>query len=336
MKSLFLLAACISCTQFSHAVEVHEPKSHILKSVEFNSIDEQVKTLGAVEFIIDLGASRDDVFELSARRKGLTLEDGREITVFGYNKEAGVIIGSVAPVSYVSVTGADGGKILAQFFDEKNEIIAPSTDQIQVFDLNFKPLEFEYTPALAPKGIAMDVSLLIDVSGSMQNALNDVTRASRDFLSALPDFTRCSVLTFGSTVERLTNVDPAKRKSCPESLSVLDAGLVVNGATALHRAIKDALEDNKASESKLPKLTIILTDGQDTENPEISVDKMNALKKDSNSKILIFWAGSYSPDYLKGLADIESVSGNHITSDLEEFFRSIGISINGLQTITIK
>ena len=335
MRYLILVAACLCCAQIAPAIEVQEPQSQILKSIEFSSIDDQLRALGAVKFIVDLGAARDDVFELKARREKLTLDDGRNITTFGYNEEAGVMIGAVSPISNVSITGKENGKILALFHDAENHIVAPNRNHIRVFDLDFKPLEFEYTPALPPNDVTVDVSLLIDVSGSMASALPDVTRASSNFLSGLPDFTRCSVFTFGSSVERLTDADPAKRRPCPESLNVLTGGLTANGTTALHRVIKESLEDHEKAQSQLPKLTIILTDGKDTENPEITVEKLSALKKDSNSKVLIFWAGLYNPDYLKGLADIESISGKQITRDLEAFFRTIGMSINGLQTIAI-
>jgi hypothetical protein len=336
MRTFTIYTVCMCFTFLANASEIREPKLDVLKSVTFTSIDDQVKTLGKVDFIIDLSASQDDVFELKLRRTKLSLQDGREVTAFGYHKEAGVIIGAVAPVSRVIITGEENDSILAQFYNTQNEIIAPSFKQIQLFDLDFKPLKFDYQPASQPKNVVMDVSLLIDVSGSMEAALQDVTNASREFLSELPSFTRCSVLTFGTEVTRLTEAKPTDRSSCPESLNTLNQGLSASGTTALHRVLYDTLEDNKSISSTLPKLTIVLTDGQDSQNPEITAKQLIALKHESNSKILIFWAGSYDLSYLKGLADIESVSDQQVKQNLEAFFRSIGISINGLQTITLK
>ncbi len=336
MNNPILFATLLGLATIAGAIEINEPADHSFTGITFTSVDDDIRTLGTPEFVIDLSAARDDLLELKARRSELKLGNGKPISVFGYNKDINIMIGASDPVKHLSVVGTDQDNILALFYDQDNAIIAPKLDQIQLFDLDFKPLAFTYIPAQKPTNQFLDVDILIDVSGSMENALAGVTDATRQFMKELPTFTRCSILTFGTTVERLTDHDPSKLKPCPNSLDVLMGGLKASGATALHRVIKESLEGGNTKVRKLPKLSILLSDGVDTENPEITLDQLKSLKDKSNSKVLIFWAGSYDPDYLKGLADIETISDYDIESDLSRFFTSIGISINGMQSITIK
>ncbi len=331
MKILFLIPTLI-LTSAAYAIEVSEPEPQEMKSISFTSPDDKVKTLGTAEFILDLSAGYDDMIELAARRQNLTLANGEPVSAFAYSKEAGVIIGSVAPITQISIREGKDNLVFALFHNDKNEVLVPRRDQVQIFDMNsFKPVEFDYTPLSQPKNASMNVDVLIDISGSMENALPAVRYATNGFMSGLPSFTNCNIFTFNDMVTRLTpNALPCVR--AVRWLPNFKAG----GKTALHSAIKNSLEGHAAQKTKYPALTIIVTDGKDTQNPEITLQMLKELKAKSHSKILVFWAGSYDPNYLQGLADIEMTSDKNIQTDLERFFTSIGISINGLQTITLK
>jgi len=329
----FISGLCLVCA--AHAVEVIEPSVH---TAQFNitSPDDTVATLGKVSIIIDLAAEHDSLFELQIRRKNLQLEDGRAVSVFGYNKEGGVIVAASAPVTHISVAGVQGKDILALFHNDHNEVIAPNKKDVRLFDLNFNPISFDYSPATPPINIGMDVSILIDHSGSMSGHMPDVIQATRDFMSSLPDFTRCHVLTFNEKVTLLTSAEPGRLSSCPNSLQAISRPIKAEGGTALFYALENAFNQSMTTHSQLPHLVIVLTDGVNNQPHTLSFDQLVALKNRSNGKLLTFWVGSYDPAHLKGLADLESVSGANIKNDLDMFFHSIGVSVSGLQTLIMQ
>jgi uncharacterized protein with von Willebrand factor type A (vWA) domain len=181
----------------------------------------------------------------------------------------------------------------------------------------------------------MDVSILIDRSGSMDNHMQDVMDAARRFMSDLPDFTRCHVLTFNDQVTRLTPDNPQRLRSCPDSLWAVSKSVTAEGGTALFSAIDEAFLQTDGGAGALPHLVIVITDGVNNQTSRLNQEELIALKGTSGSKLLTFWAGSYDPSHLKGLADVETVSSADIRGDLDAFFHSIGVSVSGLQTLTI-
>ncbi|GAB1256170.1 hypothetical protein NBRC116494_06720 [Aurantivibrio plasticivorans] len=333
MSKHFILALPFVLAAHAQAIEIIEPQVHEFKSVSITSSDDQVATLGQVSFIVDFSAARDNLFELEIRREELKLKDGRNSEVFAYDKDAGVIIAASAPVSHISISGKNGSDVLALFHNAKNEVIAPRPNDIRLFDLNFQPLDFSYTPALTPSSMRMNVTILIDRSGSMAEAMPSVLTATRGFMANLPDFTRCRIFTFGADVQSLTPHDPAQLSACPQSLWVLNRPIHVGGGTALFSAIHQGLAIKDTPKSTLPNLVIVLTDGINTQGSPYTLFDLADLKKQSNSKIMTFWAGAHNPAYLKGLADIESVSTRNVKTDLDIFFHTIGVSVSGMQTL---
>lgn len=317
------------------AIEIIEPEINAFEAITISSRDDQVSTLGEVSFIVDFSATHDDLFSLSIRRKNLRLQDDREVEVFAYDKGAGIIVAAAAPVSHISISGRNGAEISALFHNANNQVIAPAPADIGVFDLSFNPLDIAYAPTLPPSAMNMDVTILIDRSGSMLDAMPSVLSATRDFMANLPDWTQCHIFTFGSDVERLTSSDPDQLSPCPQSLWVLNQPIAVGGSTALFEAINQGLAIN-AGHSALPNLVIVLTDGVNTQKATFTKAELISKKQILKSKVLTFWAGSYSPTHLQGIADYESVSTLNVKADLDKFLQTIGISISGIQTLTIK
>ena len=125
--------------------------------------------------------------------------------------------------------------------------------------------------------------------------------------------------------------------SCPDSLWAISQPIKTGGNTALFSALQAAFTlKAKSKRWSIPHLVIALTDGLDNQPISLTHKQLIALKKSSNSKLLTFWAGSYDPSHLQGLADHETVSRQNIKSDLEAFFHSIGVSVSGLQTLRLK
>jgi uncharacterized protein YegL len=217
------------------------------------------------------------------------------------------------------------------FYNANHEILAPPKHTIKLFDLNFKPLIFEYSPAQLPsKDIKMDVSILLDRSGSMGGSMQMVQTATQEFMKQLPSFTQCSVLLFGSTVVPLTQTP----LPCSASGSLLSAPIAAEGLTALFAALETGLGLHAAA-TGLPHLVILVTDGLNTENHVLSKEQIITLKKSTNARVMAFWAGAYDHEHLKGIVDFESVSTSNIKNDLDAFFSSIGVSVSGIQTLTL-
>ncbi len=339
LKRLFVLVFCFFVNP-AFAIEVIEPQELQTTSIEISDPDVLTKTLGTVSFQIDLSAAHDDLLALKVRRSDLKLKDGRSFTAFGVHKKAGVIIiagGDVTHLSIASVSdkqkGRDAGVL---FYGANNKVISPKLKDIAVFDADFKPLSFNYTPMKSLGSLHMPVAIALDTSGSMDWHLGAVVSATRDFMKKLPGSARCQIFTFSNDVVRLSDNGMSYLKSCPYMIYHLNKPLKAGGATALYKAIETGFEsDIQGFVTDLPNITIVVTDGINTANYGQTLESLNATKAKTNSKLFVFWVGNYETGHLKGLADLEIVSTNNLDADLQNFFQSLGVSISGLQVLHI-
>lgn len=331
MKRSYLaacIAALISVNTF--ALEVSEPKVPMAEKIVITSPDDFVLTLGKVNIFIDLAAEHDTLFELQLRRAELKLEDRRKSSAFGYSKSGGIVLIAGEPVTHISVTGVENGRVSAIFYNKDHEIIAPPKKSMRVFNLDLNPLEFDYAPAQPPsKDFKLDVAVLLDRSGSMYLQMNMVQSATQTFLKELPSFTMCSVFTFGNIVEALTQ----SQMPCSSATTLLNNPIMPEGMTALASALDRGMNSRTTHAQGTPNLVIVVTDGISTE--PMDKQKLLAIKNATNSKVLVFWAGFHDPEHLKGLADLEIKSSAEIKKDLDAFFTSIGVSVSGMQTLTL-
>jgi hypothetical protein len=82
-------------------------------------------------------------------------------------------------------------------------------------------------------------------------------------------------------------------------------------------------------------ITVVVTDGINTVPYAGTRDSLKATKSAGASKLFVFWAGHHEPGYLNGLADLEIVAGQDLQKELVRFFRALGISISGMQSLHI-
>ncbi len=322
------------------AVEIIAPIELQISEFKISDPDVLTKTLGTVSFQIDLSAAHDDLLALKVRRSDLKLKDGRSFTAFGVHKKAGVIIiagGDVTHLSIASVSdkqkGRDAGVL---FYGKDNKVISPKLKDIAVFDADFKPLDFNYTPMKSLSSLHMPVAIALDTSGSMDGHLGAVVSATRDFMKKLPGSARCQIFTFSNDVVRLSDNGKRYLKSCPYMIYHLNKPLKAGGATALYKAIETGFEsDIQGFVTDLPNITIVVTDGINTADYGQTLESLKATKAKTNSKLFVFWVGNYETGHLKGLADLEIVSTNNLDADLQNFFQSLGVSISGLQVLHI-
>ena len=47
------------------------------------------------------------------------------------------------------------------------------------------------------------------------------------------------------------------------------------------------------------------------------------------------WAGARAPEHLRGVADLELVSTRDLIGELKAFFRTVNVTINGMQTLHV-
>lgn len=325
---LFLLFLGVN----AHAIEVVTPKNQTAQFI-IKSPDETVTTLGKVDFIIDFVSSNDSLKELKIRRQHLMLADGRPVTVYAYNEASGTILGATHPIAHISISAVQGKKVMALFYNEAYEVVAPDKKDIQVFSDNFKTLSFDYQTNLPAPSLTVDVSILIDRSGSIGKHMPDIINETRNFMQSLPDFTRCHVFSFGSEVTRLTPIDVNKTVPCAQSLFVFDKTMVVGGATALYAALDKALQAPKHSTTT--QLIVVVTDGINTVGHRLSLAQLNDIKLQRGASVLVFWAGDYKAEHLQRIANYQTASTQGVKQDLDRFFSSISTAISGMQTLRL-
>ncbi len=343
--SITFIVFLISSTAF--AIEIITPKEIQKSIILINDPDQNIKTLGQVAFQIDLSAAHDDLLALKVRRSDLTLKDGRKFTAFGVHKDAGIIIIAGGEVSHISIasvniasasvnnsSGTRDASVL--FYGENNEVISPSPNDISVFNAEFEPLVFSYTPLQTPGSLDISVSIALDLSGSMAGHEAALARATKTFMLGLPEFTKCQITVFSNDVYHLTPQDYNKLTSCPSSAYILDRPLKANGATALYKAIKTGFQSGSHRLNKsFPNIALVITDGVNTVDYGETIASLKLDKTLNNSKLFVFWAGNYQKGYLNGLADLEFVSTQNLDHELNKFFNSLGVSLSGLQVLHI-
>ncbi|MBL3588675.1 MAG: VWA domain-containing protein [gamma proteobacterium endosymbiont of Lamellibrachia anaximandri] len=323
------------------AIEVITPQELQTSVIRIGDPDRHIKTLGKVAFQIDLAASHDNLLALKVRRSDLKLKDGREFTAFGVHKNERIIILAGGDVTHVSIASVEN-KIRTKdaqilFYGKDNEIISPKAKDIAVFNTNFEALDFTYTPQQTPGSLEIPLTIALDTSGSMYAHMSTVVPATRDFMRALPDFTRCQLLSFNNDVRHLTPRGSKGQANCPSSAYILNSPLQAGGATALYKAIETGFTLAPFSKkSDFPNIVVVVTDGVNTVNFAGSSSSLKKAKKTSNSKLFVFWAGNYEKDHLQGLADKELVSTQNLDQELTSFFSSLGVSLSGLQTLKIE
>ncbi|MCP5230233.1 vWA domain-containing protein [Accumulibacter sp.] len=307
---------------------------------ELHDPDQDVRTLGTPEIAFDLSASADTLLNLRIRRSHLTLPDGTPFTAFAGHKEHNLIVIAGGPVAKVTITGVSTAgsarEVLVLFADAHGTLIAPASDQVAVFDTDFNPLPLNYRPAAIPQHALLPVTLALDVSGSMAAHMDAVITASRSFLSSLPLYARCRILTFNDAVTALPI--PGGHHICGASGDALNAVPAPNGGTKLLTALDEGLRAPPVrGANTLPPIVLSVTDGVDTASPDPGglLASLAAAKKSSGAKIFVFWAGVHEPTLLRGLADLQITGTSDVKTELERFFRSLGVSLSGVQVLEV-
>jgi Ca-activated chloride channel family protein len=139
--------------------------------------------------------------------------------------------------------------------------------------------------------VARDVSIVLDVSGSMRGEkLAQAKKAVKYVVSRLGDEDRFEVLAFSSTVKRLTGAklwpaDDAHEQKAAQALARTRA----RGGTNVHASLIQAL---KSRQPNRPHIVVFLTDGEPTEGETDTVDIHHDVKEaNDGSRVFVVGVG---------------------------------------------
>lgn len=143
---------------------------------------------------------------------------------------------------------------------------------VRVADLNNRAIvglgasDFEVTESgsardiisVAPSTAPFNLVLLLDVSGSVENYVNFIRKAARNFVETVDKNDRVSIIIFNEDVKVLSTFTTDKSK-LSESLDTFDAG----GGTAYYDALAYTVADTLRPLRGQRTAIVILTDGDD-------------------------------------------------------------------------
>ncbi|MEO6333395.1 MAG: VWA domain-containing protein, partial [Pyrinomonadaceae bacterium] len=112
--------------------------------------------------------------------------------------------------------------------------------------------------AVRPHTAPVNLVLLLDVSGSVDNYVNFIRKAARSFIDTAREGDRISLILFNDDVKVLSGFSTNKAQ-LSESLDTFDAG----GATAFYDAVAYTLADTLRSLRGERTAIVVLTDGDD-------------------------------------------------------------------------
>lgn len=321
---------------------VTTPDADSRGTVAVSDPDRLVRTLGKPEIQFDLAASHDTLLDLRIRRAGLKLPNGKTATAFAGDSEANLVIVAGAPVAHISIAGVtplgDEREALVLFRAADGTLLAPASDEVAVFDTSFKKLPFGYSPASIPRHTLLPVTLLLDISGSMAGHMKDVVSAATTFMASLPLTGRCRIVLFNDRVQHFWP-PPGQASVCAAAGFALWKPLPEpSGGTALLAALDHGLRSPpETTGPRLQPITLAITDGVDTgaADPAAELRRLAGLKAASGGKLFVFWAGQSDPALLESVADLQIQGGSDVKNELERFFRSLGVSLSGLQALRV-
>lgn len=137
--------------------------------------------------------------------------------------------------------------------------------------------------SLAPEGAPMELVLALDVSGSMQDALPDVQRAARAFLTAVGDGHQVTIIAFNDSVFTLARREAniAARLQAIEKLSAW-------GGTALYDVIAQSIDVLSRRGGR--KAVVIFSDGEDR-NSRVTFADVRRLVDEQDATLFMIGLG---------------------------------------------
>jgi VWFA-related protein len=157
--------------------------------------------------------------------------------------------------------------------------------------------------SLAPGGAPMELVLALDVSGSMEEALPDVRRAARAFLTALGDGHQVTIIAFNDSVFTLAR----RESSLAARLQALDK-LSAWGGTSLYDVIAQSIDVLSRRGGR--KAVVVFSDGEDR-NSRVTFADVRRLVDEQDATLFMIGLGqrAKSAQVRQKLEDLADASG---------------------------
>jgi Ca-activated chloride channel homolog len=140
--------------------------------------------------------------------------------------------------------------------DARDEYLDVDASDLTVLEDGVEQKIEGFEEALAP----VSVMLVLDASGSMKKAADDVKAAARTFINSLPKDDSLGLIQFADTSNLVMDLTKGRLLT----LNAVDR-YEANGGTALYDALVDALVRLKTVDGR--RAVVVLTDGRDENNP---------------------------------------------------------------------
>lgn len=194
---------------------------------------------------------------------------------------------------------------------------------VHVYDTNNRTItglntaDFEVTEggvrreviSVKPVDSEVNLVLLLDVSGSIENYVTFIRKAARSFVDTVDKEDRISIITFGEDVNILADFS-TDRKKLSESLDTFDAG----GATSYYDALGYTIAETLRPLRDKRTAVVILTDGDDNRS-FLAFDLVFGAVQESGAIIYPLYVPSslIAASAAGGFQDIDPLRNRHLT-----------------------
>lgn len=308
--------------------------SHSIADEPFFRFDEpanDIYSLGSISYHIDLSMNGSGLLDLKLRDQDIRFPNGEKYTAYTVSSDANLVVLAKNSISSVQIITKDENKLGIIFRDGNGDISAPIKDDIYILNAGLVPQPFYYEPLVTPDSINVSLRLFIDNSGSMAPYLDDAIMGTSEFLKALPDFIECDIYSFNDTVVHL-NIHQTGG-SCEQLGGGLNLTLKPGGGTALLSALDLAFEPE---DDVTTIISVFISDGINTVTSTTSLALLRDKKNQNNAKLFMLWAGPQIRSPAVTLADLEIDIKADFRREIKNFFDKLGVSITGMQQITLK
>jgi Ca-activated chloride channel family protein len=273
-------------------IEAPEPNSYIAGLTWLRATIDQTLSIESVTFIVDgrpactltmapFECEWDAGAEVVAHqiRLVVSLTDGQRLIRTARTKALGFADKVNVEVVHVTVTITDeGGRFIA----------GVPRSAFRIFE-DGRPQTISY---FSSEDVPLELVVAVDISGSMTTAMPKLKRAVQEFLGALPERHRVTLLGFNDTVFSLTrkSTDPAERIRAVDRLAPW-------GATALYDVIVRGIEMLGRQVGR--KALVVFTDGEDQGSHVAIEDVERRLQSTDVTLYMIGQGRGVTQEYLK-------------------------------------
>ncbi len=208
---------------------------------------------------------------------------------------------------------ADLKTALVRVTDLKNRAIPGlSKDDFEITENG----EIKDIVSIQPSEAPFNLVLLLDVSGSVENYVNFIRKAARNFVDTVGEKDRVAIVTFNEDIELLSGFTTDKAK-LSKSLDSFDAGGGTSYYDALAYAVADTLRPLKGDRTAI----VILTDGDDNRS-FLAFDSLSGSIQESGALIYPLYVPS-------GLIAMGEQAGNADIDPLRKKYMSLTAKSEG-------